>query len=246
MKKIYLLVFFVALLCSETFAQNRYWVAAIAGNWNNTANWSSSSGGLGGATVPGAGNVAIFNASGNGTCLLDMAPTVGGITVNGYTNIINLSTFDLTTTGTNTFTTGTISSISGSLVLNTGSGVVTTFNGTSFLANVSGTSGRVYFSGSTFTGTVNVTKSDTNTDTGTGGNTFINAVTLTVSGTGLLQMAGTSADIFQNTLTVNINSTGSLSLQGLLLTINSTEIFPLTTIALAMYTLALEAELQLC
>jgi hypothetical protein len=213
MKKNYFFTLILAFLYLQTsFGQNRYWVAAIAGTWNDPLNWSASSGGLGGASVPAAGNVAIFNASANGLCLLDMAPTIGGITVNGYSGTIDLSTFNLTSTGTNTFTTGTITTSGGSVVLNTAAGVSSTFNGTTFDADVSGTSGRIYFNGSSFTGTVNVTKSDTNTDNGTGGNTFNSSVTLTVSGSGTLQMAGTNPDTFVGALTLNINSTGSIAL----------------------------------
>lgn len=39
---------------------DRYWVAA-ASNWNDTANWSTTSGGSGGASIPGSSDVAIFD-----------------------------------------------------------------------------------------------------------------------------------------------------------------------------------------
>jgi len=41
---------------------NRYWVGG-AGNWSDTARWSTTSGGASGASVPGAADTAIFNAS---------------------------------------------------------------------------------------------------------------------------------------------------------------------------------------
>jgi len=71
-------------------AQNRYWVSAGASNWNNMANWSASSGGPGGATVPGAGDVAIFDGAGgnNGNCSLDANVNVAGFHVTGYTGTI--------------------------------------------------------------------------------------------------------------------------------------------------------------
>ena len=65
---------------------NRYWVASSAGNWNNTANWSTSSGGIGGASVPGASDTAIFNGNGIGKCTLDMTVTVNYLNLtSGYT-----------------------------------------------------------------------------------------------------------------------------------------------------------------
>jgi len=47
---------------------NRYWVAGSAGNWNDTANWSITSGGAGGASVPTTGDAAIFDSNGVGNC----------------------------------------------------------------------------------------------------------------------------------------------------------------------------------
>ncbi|MBK7651023.1 MAG: hypothetical protein IPJ20_10135 [Flammeovirgaceae bacterium] len=217
MKKCILVLFisFIAGFSGNLFAQNRFWVAATAANWNNAANWSATSGGAGGASIPGTGGseVAVFNGNGLGDCNLDISPIVSGITVNGYTGTINLQGRNLTTTGaTNTFTTGTISNsgAAAALVLNTTGS--TTFNGTLFNANanISGSSGRLFFNGSTFNGTVTVTKTDANADTGTGGNTFTNTLTITNAGTGELRFGNTSPDIY-NALVININNTGDIS-----------------------------------
>src|SRR5882672_11032715 len=110
MKKYSLIVSFL-LVCVYSFGQNRFWISAAASNWNNTSNWSAVSGGAGGASVPTAGNVAVFNGAGgrNGNCSLDIAPSVSGSTINGYSGTVDLSGFTLTTSGPNTFTTGTIS-----------------------------------------------------------------------------------------------------------------------------------------
>src|SRR5688572_7562109 len=80
-------------------AANRYWIATTPGNWNSATNWSVTSGGAGGASVPGSGDVAIFDGFGgrNGNCNLDIAPTVGGITISGYTGTIDLLGNTLTT-----------------------------------------------------------------------------------------------------------------------------------------------------
>jgi hypothetical protein len=211
------LILLVSLITGFTgilSAQNRFWVAAGASNWNNTANWSTTSGGAGGASVPGTGGseVPVFNANGLGNCNLDIAPLVPGITVNGYTGTIDLLGNNLTTTGTNLFTTGTISNTGGaaSVVLNTTG--LTTFNGTLFTANISGSSGRLLFNGSTFNGTVAVTKTVNTNDDGTGNNTFGNSVTLTNASSNRLRMATTTRDIFNGALSLISNGTGALEL----------------------------------
>src|SRR5687768_6712738 len=150
MKRFYL-VLILAVITQISFAQSRFWIATTSGNWNDPANWSATSGGAGGATVPTTGNLAVFNGvgGGNGNCNLDVAPTVAGITLSGYTGIIDLNGNVLTTTGVNTLTTGTISNSGAAVdfVLNTTG--LSTFNGTLFNVPVSGTSGRLLFSGST-------------------------------------------------------------------------------------------------
>ena len=173
-----LIIFFAQL----THAQTRYWISATPGNWNNTANWSATSGGAGGASVPGASNLAIFNGAGgrNGNCTLDVAPTVGGITINSlYSGAINLSGFSLTTTGTNTFFTGSVtnSGASASLIINSLSG--TTFTGTAFGIPITGSSADLSFNGSVFNGPVTLTKTGASNNNNTGGDTFNAAFTIT-------------------------------------------------------------------
>ena len=85
-------MFFPAALLvpdNEAEAANRYWVAASASNWNSTANWSTTSGGAGGASIPGSADIAIFDASRIGDCALDAIVNVAGISiVAGYTGTI--------------------------------------------------------------------------------------------------------------------------------------------------------------
>lgn len=66
MKKCYTLTLLCLVSALVATAQtNRFWVGPSSGagsNWNNTANWSATSGGAGGASVPtGTGFNAIFN-----------------------------------------------------------------------------------------------------------------------------------------------------------------------------------------
>lgn len=206
MKK-YILALFVSLLgglVGTLYAQNRFWVAASTSNWNNTANWSTTSGGAGGASVPGATEVAVFNVNGLGNCNLDIAPTVGGITVSGYTGTINFQGNNLTTTGTNQFTSGTlVPGTTASLVLNTLAN--TTFNGSTISVNVTGSTARLFLNGSTFNGTVNITKTDNNGDFSSGNNIFNGATTLTNTGDGFILLGNTNRDQFNSTATFNNN-----------------------------------------
>ncbi len=195
--------------CISAASAQRFWVASTASNWNNTANWSTTSGGPGGASVPSPADVVTFNATRNGNCTIDIPVTIAGITVNGYTGIIDLNGFDLATIGANTFTTGTInnSGIIGSLILNTTGS--TTFNGSLINANVSGTTGRIFFNGSTFNGSVNVTKTDTNNDNSTGNNVFNGTTTITNAttgnGTGQILLGNGNPDQFNGLTTFNNN-----------------------------------------
>ena len=71
---------------------NRYWIATASDKMNDTANWSISSGGAGGASVPGANDTAIFN-NGATNCIIDTPWTVGAIqaTSNYGGNLITLA-----------------------------------------------------------------------------------------------------------------------------------------------------------
>ncbi|MFZ5970809.1 MAG: T9SS type A sorting domain-containing protein [Bacteroidota bacterium] len=200
------------LLALPTYAQ-RFWVGTGAtNNWNNTDNWSTTSGGAGGASVPGPTDAVTFNAAGNVNCVLDIAPTVAAITLNGYTATIDLNGFVLTTTGNNTFASGTLAdgAGTGSLTLNTTGS--TTFSGTTFGAVVNGSTGRVFFNGSTFNSGVDITKTANATDLSTGGNTFNGAVTLTNTSANPFRLGGTNPDIFGSTLALTVGGTGALEI----------------------------------
>lgn len=195
-----------------THAQ-RFWVGTGAtNNWNNTDNWSTTSGGPGGASVPGPTDAVTFNAAGNIDCIVDIAPTVAGITVNGYSSTIDVNGFVLTTTGTNTFASGTLADGvgTGALTLNTTG--TTTFSGTTFGAVVNGSTGRVFFNGSTFSSGVDITKTANATDLSTGGNTFNGAVSLTNNSNNPFRLGGTNPDIFGSTLALTVGGTGTLEI----------------------------------
>lgn len=74
---------------------NRFWIGGT-GTWSatNTANWSSSAGGLPGATVPtAADNVFFDGGSGTGTCTMAVGynPTIGTFTFTTNNFTINLN-----------------------------------------------------------------------------------------------------------------------------------------------------------
>lgn len=67
---------------------NRYWVGGT-GNWTDTAHWSTSSGGAGGATRPGSSDNVFFDAnSSGGTCTLDDTAVTLDLSFDGWTGTI--------------------------------------------------------------------------------------------------------------------------------------------------------------
>ncbi len=86
---------------------NRYWVAGGTGNWNDTTNWSASSGGASGASVPGASDAALLDAnSGAGTVTLDISPDIQKLTCTGFTGTLAFGTNTISLNSTGTIFTG--------------------------------------------------------------------------------------------------------------------------------------------
>jgi hypothetical protein len=86
---------------------NRYWVAGGTGNWNSTTNWSASSGGASGASVPSTADAALFNASsGAGTATLDISPTIQTLTMTGFTGTLAFGTNTISLNSTGAIYTG--------------------------------------------------------------------------------------------------------------------------------------------
>lgn len=107
---------------------NRFWVGGT-GTWDSTTttHWSSTTGGSGGASVPGSADVATFDsASGGGTVTVDSTiggTTVGGITLSSFTGTLDFATnnpsFTIGAFG------GLVDSGTGTHTLNMGSGTWT-------------------------------------------------------------------------------------------------------------------------
>ncbi|MCU0653659.1 MAG: hypothetical protein MUD10_05375, partial [Candidatus Pacebacteria bacterium] len=123
----------------------RYWVAGGNGNWSSTSNWSASSGGASGASIPDSATDVVFNdSSGAGPSTIDNSFTIGSLAISGYTGTItqnaslaitnaggcsgsysqtSAATFSAINPGSNTFSvTGNFSVTSGAFRRYSGSG----------------------------------------------------------------------------------------------------------------------------
>jgi Secretion system C-terminal sorting domain len=135
-----LLLGFFLLPTLNTNAANRFWVSSAASNWNNTANWSNTSGGPGGFSVPTAADNVTFNNARVGNCTIDAPVNIQNITVTGgYTGRI--------IQGGNTVLITNNASFSGGIFAGGTAGITIngdfTLNGTAFTA----TSGILDFDG---------------------------------------------------------------------------------------------------
>jgi fibronectin-binding autotransporter adhesin len=220
--KVFFVIFF-NIICFNITAVNKYWLATSLSNWNNTANWSTSSGGASGAAVPGAGDIANYDGNGLGNCVVDVGVGIAGINVVGaYTGTISQNAFATITVGTSNaiFSGGTF--IGGSSPIN--------FNGTYTLSGTLFTSttgvctfkGATTFSSGSFSHNNGTVAFSTNTFTVGGSFTFYNLnilgnfTTCTFSNSNTVQnnltLTATSGDlgVGLNTLTVN----GTILMQG--------------------------------
>jgi hypothetical protein len=85
----------------------RFWVTGGTGNWNDTSNWSATSGGSSGASVPGSADTATLNAnSGSGTVTLNISPTIQTLTCTGFTGTLAFGTNTISLNSTGTIFTG--------------------------------------------------------------------------------------------------------------------------------------------
>ena len=92
---------------------NRFWVGGT-GNWSNTARWSTTSGGASGASVPGAADVAIFDANSdagsNFTATVDTAITITTLNITTVDVLVTIAgTTNLTVTGGGTWSVSVLS-----------------------------------------------------------------------------------------------------------------------------------------
>lgn len=100
----------------------RFWVTGGTGNWNSTTNWSTTTGGASGASVPTSVDTATFDAaSGSGIATLDISPTIQTLTCTGFTGTLAFGTNSISLNSTGTvFTGATTMTVSGTplIILN--------------------------------------------------------------------------------------------------------------------------------
>jgi hypothetical protein len=85
----------------------RFWVTGGTGNWNSTTNWSATTGGASGASVPSTSDTATYDASsGAGTVTLDISPTIQTLTCTGFTGTLAFGTNTISLNSTGTIFTG--------------------------------------------------------------------------------------------------------------------------------------------
>jgi hypothetical protein len=111
---------------------NRFWVTGGTGNWNSTTNWSTTSGGASGASVPGTSDAALLDASsGSGTVTLNISPTIQTMNCTGFTGTLafGTNTISLNSTGT-IFTGATTMTVTGTplIILTNSSATTKTIN----------------------------------------------------------------------------------------------------------------------
>jgi len=105
----------ILFTCSQSLqAASRYWVGLLPGNWSSTLNWSASSGGLGGSSVPAAGDNVFFDGGAGplfldvGNCTIDVPVSVTSITVSAkYTGTISQGANTIAISGAASFGGGT-------------------------------------------------------------------------------------------------------------------------------------------
>lgn len=108
---------------------DRFWIGGT-GNWNDTAHWSTSSGGASGASVPSSSDNAIFDANSNTTAYT--------VTINVAATCLDLNfSAAPSVSGTITWAGSSGMTISGNLTLL--SGMTRTFTGTLLFNSTSGT-----------------------------------------------------------------------------------------------------------
>jgi hypothetical protein len=190
----------------------RFWVTTGTtggtGNWSDSQNWSTTSGGGAGASVPGSTDTATFDASsGAGTATVDSNVTIQALTMTGFTGTLAFGTNSISLNSTAIIFTGdTTFSVTGTPVIN-----VTNATATATTVNVNAmteaNSISFNFTGGTYPLTIGNFSAFKN----------LNFVSSGTTGFGGTLLAHNSADftIFGN-LTLSSNMTQATSVLGFL------------------------------
>jgi hypothetical protein len=211
-------------------AANRFAVCTTTCDWTaaSTAMWSTTTGGATGASVPGSGDVAIFDAAtcvGGTTCTITVnhaTNSVSGLTFNACTASTTGCILDFSVNNQNLATGNIDASGSGTRTLKFGTGTfsITSSGGSPFLANgtnltltpstatlnFTGASGTFNMGTSITWGTVNFKGANTNVKTMTGTTFTIGTLGIDADAGGLHVAGGTSFTV-TNALAIAGNST---------------------------------------
>ena len=188
---------------------NRYWVPGGSGAWNNTNNWSNTSGGASGASIPGSADDVYFDAnSGNGNSQV-ITSDINNLDCTGFlgswSGIGTIRVFGNTITMSSSMTstwTGIINPIGASMTI--------TSNGFLWNALTISTPAQTI----TLVGSMSITQY---THTGGGTTNTINGDNLIWRGTGQFSMSsgriltGTSLVVLAPTTVGSISISGNIS-----------------------------------
>lgn len=189
---------------------DRFWIEGVSGNWNDTANWSASSGGAGGASVPGSADVAIFDLNGNGDCQLNVSIDVQKLDIRDSTATIDGATDNLN----HSIGSGGLVSSGGTATLQLGNGTWSVAAGWNhrFLSDLVPGNSTISMTG---TGEYqagadecnNLTVSGTVTTTGGGTSAIGGTLTVATGGALTTESRATPADLkIQSSATLTVNS----------------------------------------
>ena len=201
---------FLLLFCmvGTVNATTYTWTGSSSINWNDASNWSP-------ATVPGSADIASFtNTSTTYQPKLDTSRSIAGLTVSANISL-DLNTYQLTVNGNTTLDRGTYSN--GSLIVNgttlslgymNAQGTV--YYGPTLSCSLTVTAATLSIKFSTFNAAVVLTKTGSSTDQWQGGNTFNSTVSMTNSGSGLLNPGFRGVNTYNAAVSLYNQSSGSI------------------------------------
>jgi len=148
------------------------------------------------------GNIIVTSASGGGIQFCAGSNTAAATLSSGYTITVGSGGFSAGTLLLRQFTQSGTTAQNLSL---SGTGGLTIGPSSVFGGNLTTSSPALVLSGGTFNGTINLTKTGSSGDWGSGGNVYNGACAITNSGSGYLVMGNTNPDIWNSTVTFTDN-----------------------------------------
>jgi hypothetical protein len=205
----------------------RYWVTGGTGNYNSTTNWSASSGGASGASIPTTADDAIWDVnSGSGNAIINVSSVAKSVDFTNFTGTVDFQN-TLAVAGNMTLGTGmSFANTTGTATLRVTAAATLTSNGVAFPYNFSVLTGVVTItlagdwecqnfihdvstSNATFNGNnffINGNLSNLNTIR------FIQGTTVFVmQGTGSISSLYTSSNQYYTVPNLTINTSGTIT-----------------------------------